>query len=309
MRHFFLHSISVFFAGAFAVHAQTSPASLTSGTSASKLTVEVRSVAGATLSSASDPIKVTLQHGHPYQQGDTIVVSAPEQQKFLFVQVDNKVPESLIYCPSARLTFPIPFGKLAEGYDPEAFVGDTHRIFARVATQNEIAAYRNLALNSLDQRNVSQYFPHASASSVTRDDPQFFERNVIDGNTRTAGHGKWPYESWGNGLNQDPWIKIDFGRDVLVDRVRLYIRSDKTPDKNFGGRPHDTYWISATIRFSDGTTQDVTLKQSAEAQEYSFPEKKTKWLQIDNFKQPSQPLGFAAITEIEAYGKEPTTTK
>ncbi len=259
------------------------------------LTVEVHNAAGASLASISDPQHVALAYGAAYQPGDTIVVNAPPLDKYLVVQVDEKVPESMVYCPVAQVSFTIPFGALTTGYDPLAFTGTSHEITARVAAPAEIAAYRNVAMNSLDQRGVSQYFPHAIASSVTRGEPQFFERNAIDGNTRNTRHGPWPYESWGNGKNPDPWLKVDFGRDVTVDKVRLYIRADF---------PHDTYWTSMTIQFSDGTSKDITFQKTADPQDYTFPEKTIRWIQLKNFKQPTQPLGWAAVTEIEVYGKD-----
>ena len=279
---------------AAAAGADTTPSSATTG-SPSSLVVEVRNAAGAALESQSDPQKAALIYVAAYQPGDAIVVSAPPQDKYLFVQVDDNVPESLVYSPTAQVNFPVPFGKLTTGYDPKAFTGASHRITARVAGATEITAYRNLALNSLDQRNVSQYFPHAIASSVTRDDPMFFERNAIDGNIQNKHHGKWPYESWGNGLNASPWFKLDFGREVTADKVRFYIRSDF---------PHDTYWTNATLQFSDGTLQDIVLQKTATPQEFTFPEKKIRWIQLANFKQPTLPLGFAALTEMEVYGKD-----
>jgi hypothetical protein len=197
--------------------------------------------------------------------------------------------------PNGKLEFAIPFEKLATAYDPKAFSGTTHHITARVADPAEISTYRNVALNSLDQREVSDCFPHATASSVTRNDPVFFERNAIDGNTRTNHHGNWPYESWGNGLNADPWLKVDFGRSVVVDKVKLYIRADF---------PHDTYWTNLTMEFSDGSSQEITLKKTAEAQEFTFPEKTVSWVRLTKFKQPTEKLGFAAVTEIEVYGKD-----
>jgi hypothetical protein len=261
----------------------------------SALTVEVHNAAGASLVSQSNPQKVALIYSAAYQPGDTIVVRAPAQDKYLVVQVDDRVPEAMVYSATARLDFAVPFGTLTISYDPFAFTGAVHHITARAATPAEIATYRNVAVNSLDQRNISEYFPHAVAGSVTRDDPMYFERNAIDGNTRNSHHGKWPYESWGNGKVPNPWIKVDFGRDVTVDKVRLYIRSDF---------PHDTYWTNMTIQFSDGTAQDITLQKTAEPQDYTFPERTIRWIQLTNFKQPRQPLDWAAVTEIEVYGKD-----
>lgn len=262
---------------------------------AASLSVEVDNSAGASLASQSDPQKVELTYNSAYQAGDAIAVKAPAEDKYLIIQVDDKVPECMVYSPTAQVNFAVPSGPLLTAYDPEAFAGTSHHIKARVATAAEIATYRNVALDTIDQRNQSQYFPHAVASSVTRNDPVFFERNAIDGNAQNTHHGKWPYESWGNGLNEHPWIKVDFGREVTVDKVRLYIRADF---------PHDTYWTSLTIQFSDGTSDDITLKKTAEPQDYTFPEKKVRWIELTNFKQPAQPLGYAAVTEMEVYGKD-----
>jgi hypothetical protein len=192
------------------------------------LTVEIQNATGTSVASQSDPQKIAVSYLAVYQPSDLIVVNAPPQDKYLVVQLDDKVPESMVYCPTNVVSFPIPSGNLMDGYDPQAFGGAAHHI----ATPAEISAYRNVALNSLDQRFVSNYYPHATANSVTREEPQFFERNAIDGVTQNKKHGQWPYGSWGNGKNPDPWYKVDFGRDVTVDKIWLYVRADF---------PHDTY--------------------------------------------------------------------
>ena len=183
----------------------------------------------------------------------------------------------MVYCPKAHVIFPIPFGALTNAYDPAAFQGTSHSIKARVATTEEITAYRNVALNSLDQRNVAKYFPHATASSATRNDPIFFERNAIDGNVRNQHHGKWPYESWGNDRSMEPWIKIDFGREVAIDKVRLYLRCDF---------PHDTCWTNATIQFSDGSSQDVHSGKDARSTRVHLPHQEG---QLDPSDEPQTP--------------------
>ena len=261
----------------------------------SSLTVEVHNAAGALLASKSDPQNVVLTYGSAYQPGDAIVIAAPPQDKYLIIQVDDKVLETMVYSPTAKVSFPIPFGGVTVGYDPTAFTGTSHQIKARVASAAEIVTYRNVAMNSIDQRNVSQYFPHAVASSVTRNEPQFFERNAIDGMTQNKKHGHWPYESWGNGKNPDPWLRIEFGREVTVDKVRLYTRADF---------PHDANWISGSLQFSDGTVQDITLKRTSDPQDCTFPAKTIRWIKLTNLKQPTLPLGWAAVTEMEVYGKD-----
>ena len=282
------------------LHAVAFAQATTAPASDASLKVQVSGASGAVLASQENPQKIDLVCVAPYKPGDMVKVTAPSGDKYLVVQIDDHIPQALVYAPNGQVIFTIPSKKLHEMYDPAAFKGASLHITARAATAEEITAYRNVALNSLDQRGFSEYFPHAIASSVTRDDPQFFERNAIDGNTQDTHHGKWPFESWGNGLNSDPWLKVDFGRDVTVDKVRLYVRSDF---------PHDTYWTNLTIQFSDGTTQDAMLKKTAEPQEIAFPAKKIRWLQLANFKQPSQPPGYAAITEVEVYGKDDAPTR
>jgi hypothetical protein len=275
--------------------ADNSSTNAVSSTPPNPLTVQVNNAAGTALAVKTGAQKVELTYNAAYQPGDTIVINAAPRFQYLIIQVDDRVLATMVYSPHAGVSFPVPFGGVTVEYDPLAFKGTSHTIRARIATPEEIAAYRNVAMNSIDQRGLSDYFPHAVASSVTRNEPQFFERNAIDGVTQNKKHGHWPYESWGNGKNPDPWLKIDFGRDVTVDKVRLYIRADF---------PHDSYWTSATIQFPDGTKKDISLRKTSDPQDYTFPPKTIRWIELTNFKQPIQPLGWAAVTEMEVYGKD-----
>ena len=122
------------------------------------LTGEVRNGAGASLVSQSDPRTVALTYGAAYQPGDAIVVSAPPGYKYLFIEVDDRVPEAMVYSRTGQVRFPIPSGPLSIGYDALAFTGTNHRIEARIATPAEIATYRNVAMNSLDQTECITIF-------------------------------------------------------------------------------------------------------------------------------------------------------
>ena len=261
------------------------------------VTITVQNAAGTALGSKNDPQAVQLDYGAAYQNGDAIVVSG--SGKYFFVQVDPAVPESLVYAPGGKITCPIPAGtELKMGYDPTAFAGASHSIKARLATQADLFAERNVALNAVDKRGQTEYFPHASANIVTRNEPDFYERNAIDGNADNAHHGVWPYESWSGGAREDLIYNLDFGREVQINKVRFFIRCDF---------PHDTYWKSLTVHFSDGSQMDITFKKSREPQELSFPEKKVTWLKLDNFKQATTPLGWAGLTELEVMGHDTNT--
>jgi len=57
------------------------------------------------------------------------------------------------------------------------------------------------------------------------------------------------------------WWKLDFGRPVDLDKIRLMVRADF---------PHDSYWKSAVVEFSDGSLVPIQITNSAEFQEFSF---------------------------------------
>ena len=82
-------------------------------------------------------------------------------------------------------------------------------------------------------------------------------RNAIDGIFENSAHGEYPYQSWG--INRDPnaALTLDFGREVLLDELRITERADF---------PHDNYWVKATVEFSDGSTLDIPLVKSAKPQ-------------------------------------------
>ncbi len=147
--------------------AQTAAASL-----APVVKVQVSQPSGTVLA-AQEGASVDLTCPFVYEPGDVVTITAPPQDKYLVVRIDDHIPEAMVYAPTGQIVFTIPTLKLHEMYDHAAFSAPSHHLMARVATLAEIAAYRNVALNPLDQRGLSDYFPHATASSVTRDDRSF----------------------------------------------------------------------------------------------------------------------------------------
>ena len=104
-----------------------------------------------------------------------------------------------------------------------------HTLTARLATEEEILSYKNLALNVYDQHENSTSYPHAFANVETRGESVFAARNAINGNSVNYSHGKWPFESWGINQNPDAEMTVDFGRIVEIDKVVLTIRADFPP--------------------------------------------------------------------------------
>jgi len=214
--------------------------------------------------------------------------------EFIELKVDRALKESIVYIPNKSLEFEIPFGDFKLGYDSNAFCGDTHTISVKEA-EEKAYKFRNIALNPYDKRGQKKYFPHAYANLVTREAVCFYERNAIDGICENEGHGDYPYHSWAGGAREDLEYYIDFGAEVEVEKLVFYLRADF---------PHDTYWKNIDVEFSDGSRVTAEFDGIKEGQELILPEKvKTKIVHLTNFKQVSFPLSWAALSQIEVYGK------
>ena len=241
--------------------------------------------------------EIDVRFSGEYEEGDKIRVELFDGD-FVKLALDETLAESLVYVPDGVFEFPIPFGnERASCYAKEAFSGDSHRLRASEPTEAEIYGEREISLNSHDRHNVPKYFPHAVANFVTREDPCFFERNAIDGVTENRGHGRYPYHSWGGGLREDLEFWVDFGGEVEVSSVVIYLRADF---------PHDTYWKEAEIEFSDKTRIPIKLLGTNEGQRFEFEPKKTESVKLTGFKQqrlPDGSLSFAALSAIQINGK------
>ena len=303
--HSFLHLqlIVVLASGAMIV---TTPPALAQGTatasSKAAFHIEVQNQHGTRVSdsaTATGSFTATLDLHYAYQPGDRILFTGPQE---MAVRMDQTLPECLLYAPhssSGSLLYEIPSGhaeqQTGSAYAPESFLGDSHRVTVRAITGQERRGYRNLALNPCDQpRPDLAIFPHATSNSVARNLFDFEARNAIDGVTRNEHHGVWPYQSWGPELEPDAWWKVDFGRPVTVDKVRLMLRADF---------PHDSYWKHADVEFSDGIRMTIQLQPTAEFQEFSFPARRTSWLRLTHLVS-DDPNKWCALIEMEAWGRE-----
>ena len=111
----------------------------------------------------------------------------------------------------------------------------------------------------------------------------------------TRFHGEWPFTSWG--INRDPsaQLTVNFGRAVSVNRVVLYLRADF---------PHDAWWSSATLHFSDGSSIVVALEKTGSSQSFDFPSRTIEWVSVDTLVKADDPSPFPALTQLEVYGTE-----
>lgn len=237
--------------------------------------------------------EISFSYDKAYCEGDVIRIES-KIDTYISVQFDETMAESVIYIPNKSFNFEIPFGKQLVGFDANAFSGQTHKISAKELSDEEIYSYRKISLNSHDNHGKAKCYPHAYANFVTREDPCFFERNAIDGVCDNSGHGCFPYHSWAGGAREDLIYTLDFGTTVETDKIVFYLRADF---------PHDTYWKSVDVEFSDGSIIHADFQKTADGQEITFEKKETTFVRLVNFKQAVYPLSWAALSQIEVYGK------
>jgi len=239
--------------------------------------------------------EVVLVYGPEYVPGDRITVECDKDNVFLIVQFDDAMAPAFTFLSNKKYSLPIPFEEKRVSYSPRAFVGDRHVIYARVATEDEIKVRKNLAFNPYDGHGNESLYPHAVANVETRGESVFAARNAIDGNKANIGHGPWPYQSWG--INRDPEaeIKIDFGRDVVIDLASVYLRADF---------PHDAWWEQISFEFSDGSTLEAPFIKTHEGQDVKFAPKTVRWVKLNKLIKADDPSPFPALTQIEFYGIE-----
>ena len=237
----------------------------------------------------------SLVHTAAYNDGDRILLETDSKNTFCMVQLEDSMPWALVFVPGTSMVFSVPLQNNRPNYSPKAFSGCCHLLRARAATAEEIAARRNLALNVYDQHENATFFPHATANVETRGEAVFAARNAIDGMFENTSHGNYPYQSWG--INRDPnaALTLHFGRKVLVDEIRLTLRADY---------PHDNYWTSATVHFSDSSSETFSLTNSAAPQCFAIAPRTIETLTLDTLIMADGPSPFPALTQIEAWGNE-----
>lgn len=238
--------------------------------------------------------EVNLVYKREYQEGDRIVLDVEEVNTFYYVQFDDAKGKSLVYL-KGNVEYEIPVGEKRINISPKVFIGSEHLLFVRKAMPKEVGNYRNLSENLWDQHGEVNCYPHASANVETRGESVFAAMNAIDGVTVSESHGAWPYESWG--INKDPnaEMRIDFGRKVKVDLLKVYLRADF---------PHDSWWTSGVVTFSDGSIEVLEFVKSGEAQTFRVTSRECEWLTFSKLIKAEDESPFPALTQFEVYGKE-----
>ncbi len=239
---------------------------------------------------------ITAEYNKVYCEGDKIVITLTDCE-FIKIKLDESLCESIVYVPGGVFEYSIPFGEKRVAYKEDAWTKEKNTIIVSEAEDEEIYSYRNIALNSSAKRYEERYFPYAKANHVTRDEAWFEERNSIDGCIYQDGHGMYPYQSYAGGAREDIEYYLYFGKKAEIDKIIFYLRADFKDD-------HDTYWKSLTIELSDGTRIPVNFVKSNKGQTLTLDKKYiTDSIHLTDFKQASNPLSWAALSQIEVYGK------
>lgn len=289
------------------------------------LTIEHVNMEGSVITSASGEQEATL-HTAGYSEGDRLVFRTGDAN-YVAVKVHQDVAEAIIYVKGGVFDFPIPSGQALRGFAPDTFAGE-QTVTMRIPTEEEKHTYRNLCLNPLDYRVESEIvdpdapewsnptdskavengeipaYPHVYANRVTRNEGCFYARNAIDGIIEPAGHGNYPYHSWGGAVHEDLTLKVYFGRPVELDKLVLHLRADYA--LNDKGQEHDTFWHTALIELSDGFSQEIKPQKSDSGQVFEIGNHTAEWFKLSRL-DPLQHEGsqnFAALTQIELYGKD-----
>jgi len=257
------------------------------------LSLKILDKNGNTLAVANGEDFVDLVYTREYQEGDKIELQCSKKDIHLNWQVDDAMGKAFVYFAGTEV-YSIPFGEKRIAFSPKVFSGNRHYLFAEVAMEDEIYMYRNLALNPADQHREVNIYPHASANVETRGESVFEARNAIDGVRANLSHGEWPYESWGINMQDDALMHLDFGREVKIDKLVLYTRSDF---------PHDNWWERFTVKFSDGSSETLPLEKSERAHVLPIAERKITWLELCDLIKADDPSPFPALTQIEVYGR------
>lgn len=257
--------------------------------------LKILNQAGHTLATSLADERVSLVYTGSYQPGDWIVLESDSQDLFCEIQLEDSMPPSIVYMPEGSLQYPIPPADNRSNYSPKSFAGPVHLIQAGVVAKAELSNRRNLALNPYDGHESRGFFPHAKANIETRNEAVFAARNAIDGVFINNSHGEWPYQSWG--INRDPHaeLRLDFGRTVRIDELRLTLRADF---------PHDSWWEKVTVDFSDGSREILSLKKDAAPQPFVIEPLAVEWLTLKELKKAPDISPFPALTQLEVYGTE-----
>ena len=174
-----------------------------------------------------------------------------------------------------RLPQTVPIYGLAEGKD------------ARGGTNVKGNSVRNLALNPDAFTCSIRSYPRVVSNSWRRYRPEYSPINAIDG---VLDGDKY----WAAAKRTDLWLKIEFGREVEIEKVVIALKLTSDQKKT---------WTNAALEFEDGSKIPIELKFTEDPQEFSVPRKRSTFFKLTDLRE-AFPLEYNGVREIEVWGRD-----
>lgn len=262
------------------------------------LRLEVLNKSSETIASVENENRVTLVHRSKYHKGDKVVFSC-DTPGFYQLRLDDAIAPALVFV-DRRVVFNIPFGRMERiRHSPYAFKGSIHLLRAEAAEPSQVATRRNLALNPLDQKDISGIWPHATSNVQSKMGALFIACNAIDGICASSKHFPYPYQSWSSNQNPNAELCIEFGQPVTIDELVLTLRADYTLHS---GHPHDSYWTQGTVEFSDGSREILHFEKGGHPQHFKIVPRTATYMTLKELIKAGEESQFFALRQIEAWG-------
>ena len=175
------------------------------------------------------------------------------------------------------------------------------RISARYPSADELKEVKNLAVNPFDVKTkTAKAYPHVYSNN-NYNQSEFGAHCAIDGFKTNNSHGLYPQQSWGPNSTVKPTdvFQIDFGREVVVNELVIYLRGDFVTN----GNSHDAYFSEITVKLSDGSEFKFNPTKTRNGQKFDLEGKTTTSVTITGFvtdKTNSQ--GWTGFAEVEVNG-------
>lgn len=229
----------------------------------------------------------------PLRAGDRLVIRGANHLRLGL----GSLPDAEIFTPDRNFSWTVAPGA-NRVYPPGLFAAAKLELRVKPLRAAERAAYRNLARNPLAPAVANpSVFPSATASSETRGEGVFAARAAIDGFEANRAHGGFPNQSWGPEQAERPWLAVNFGRMVRIDRVDLLLRADF---------PHDESWKHAKL-FADGREiKSFELRHEPGVQTIQFPPVECAKLELRDLDWRAR--GWCALTELRVWGLDAERT-
>ena len=250
---------------------------------------------GSVLCTADGENSILMQMPRCWVEGDCIQLESSHWPVCLWLKLDDHIPAARVWLTGPVLEFPVP--QREEDllcYAPGAFAEERPMLEARFSDFPK-ECYE-LSINPLDRRGETTYYPHCIANAETRNEAVFAARNTIDGLCDNTSHGHWPYESWGDDECPDAEIKVEFGRPVRPERVEIWLRADF---------PHDNWWQSGVLEFSDGSSLPLQFEKTGRCQCFAFPPRIVTWAKLSHLqKDPEDPSPWPSLRQWIFWGTD-----